>query len=334
MHEPVIYTALMTRRGYMKAMNVALSVAMSVALSAALSVALSAAMLSDVAAASLVLPPLVQPASNEHHDGKVIWVDLVTPDIAGAKHFYGELFGWRFDDIHGGHDDYSIASLDGIPVGGLVQRALQPGEQHQPAWLTFISVRDVAAAERSIIAHGGQTLMAPRNYANRGRQGVFADPQGAVFAVLQSSSGDPPDVLAAPGEWIWSSVMARDADQDAAFYQDVFGYEVFENPATDGATHLVLSSDQYARASLNSFPADAAKRHPHWLNFVRVTSAADSAARAVALGGRLLVAPFTDRHGGQVAVVADPAGAPFGLLEWSETADQAGGQSDGQQGAK
>jgi predicted enzyme related to lactoylglutathione lyase len=279
-----------------------------------------------VAAPTFVLPPLVQPASTEHHPGKVIWADLVTPDIAGAKNFYGQLFGWTFNDVHTGASDYSVALLDGTPVGGLFQRAIGQGEHRQPAWLTFIAVRDVAAAGRNILAHGGKMLAPAHSYPDRGQQAVFADPQGAVFAVLQSSSGDPEDVLAAPGEWIWSSVLTRDPDTDAAFYQDVFGYEVFEIPSNDGSQHLLLSTDDYARASLNALPADAAKRHPHWLNFVRVESATATAARAEALGGRVLVKPFTDRHGGLIAVVADPAGAPFGLLEWTDT--------DSKQGAK
>jgi uncharacterized protein len=280
---------------------------------------LSLILVAIAGAASFVLPALVQPASSEHHAGKVIWVDLVTPDLAAAKRFYGGLFGWSFNDIHTGASDYSVALLDGRPVGGLYQHALGRGEQRQPAWLTFISVRDVAEAQHSILEHGGKQLTPPRVYADRGRQAVFADPQGAVFAVLQSSSGDPEDLLAAPGEWIWSSVMARDPDQDAAFYQNVFGYEVFDMPGEDGATHIVLSTDDVARASLNALPAGGpAKRHPHWLNFVRVTSATDTAARVESLGGRVLVQPFRDRHGGLVAVVADPAGAPFGLLEWTE----------------
>jgi predicted enzyme related to lactoylglutathione lyase len=287
---------------------------------------LAAAGAAAAAALTFVLPPLVQPASTEHHPGKVIWADLVTSDISGAKQFYGKLFGWTFNDVHTGNSDYSVALLDGSPVGGLFQRTMRPGEQRQPAWLTFISVRDVAAAKRNILAHGGKALAPTRSYPDRGRQAVFADPQGAVFAVLQSSSGDPQDVLAAPGEWIWSSVLTRDPDTDAAFYQNVFGYEVFELPSNDGSKHVLLATDDYARASLNALPADAAKRHPHWLNFVRVDSATDTAARAEALGGHVLVKPFTDRHGGLIAVVADPAGAPFGLMEWTDT--------DSKQGAK
>jgi hypothetical protein len=42
-------------------------------------------------------------------------------------------------------------------------------------------------------------------------------------------------------------------------------------------------------------------------------------AKVVQSGGRVLVEPHVDRHGGQVAVVADPAGAPFGLMEWTDS---------------
>jgi predicted enzyme related to lactoylglutathione lyase len=186
------------------------------------------------AAIHFELPPLMAPATREHHPGKVIWADLVTSDLAGAKRFYGSLFGWTFNDIHTGDTDYSVALHDGEPVGGILERTVKAGEQRQPAWLTFISVLDVTAAERIIMSQGGKVLSKPRNYAQRGRQAVFADPQGAVFAVLQSTSGDPPDELADPGEWIWSSLVTRDPGKGAAFYQAVFGYDAFDFPGDDG----------------------------------------------------------------------------------------------------
>lgn len=273
--------------------------------------------LTATAAAAFELPPLVQPASGEHHYGKIVWVDLVTPDLISAKKFYGDLFGWTFNDIQVADRQYSVALLDGAPIAGLVERAIPSAQRRQSAWLTFLSVPDVRAAERVTLAHGGKVLSQPRSYAKRGWQAVFADPQGAVFAVLQSSSGDPQDVLAAPGQWIWSSLMTRDPDTDAAFYQTLFGYEAFDLGSEDGSEHVLLSSDNYARASSNPLPRGAL--HPHWLNFVRVASATDTVARVQALGGRVLVSPYADRHGGLAAVVADPAGAPFGLLEWADS---------------
>jgi|SRR5208283_797348 len=272
-----------------------------------------------VLAAPLQLPPIVEPASQEHHVGKVIFVELVTPDITTAKEFYAGLFGWTFRDIQAGATAYAEASLDGHPVAGLIHKEVPAGEHRQPAWLTFIAVRDVDAAKAIALQNGAKLLFEPHSIPDRGRQAVFADPQGAVFAVLASSSGDPPDVLAEPGEWIWSSLITSDPDTDAAFYQKLFDYEVFDLPAEEGAQHLMLVSDDYARASVNTLPASRPNSHPHWLNYVRVEDAVKMTAKVVALGGRVLVEPRVDRHGGKVALVADPLGAPFGLLEWPDT---------------
>ena len=270
-------------------------------------------------ASPLLLPSLVEPASQEHHLGKVIFVELVTPDLAAAKQFYAGLFGWTFRDIQAGGTRYAEASLDGRPVAGLVHKDVPAGEHRQPVWLSFIAVRDVDAARTIALQHGAKVLFEPHSLPNRGREAVFADPQGAIFAVLASSSGDPPDVLAAPGEWIWSSLITGDPDTDAAFYQTLFDYEVFESPADEGTRHLMFASDNYLRASANPLPASKPNMHPHWLNFVRVDDADKMTAKVVALGGRVLVEPRADRHGGKVAVVADPLGARFGLLEWPDS---------------
>jgi uncharacterized protein len=270
------------------------------------------------AGAPFELPPIGD-SSAEHHPGKIIWADLVTPDLAAAEQFYGGLFGWTFRSIHAGEADYAIAMLGGRPVGGLLQRPVPSGEHRQSAWLTFIAVRDIEAARKLALAQGAKSLTPVKTYGGRGAQEVFTDPDGAVFAALASSSGDSGDYLAAPGEWIWSSLLTTDPAHSASFYKAVFGYEVFD---LDGdGQHFVLAADDYARAGIH--PLQPGHRHPHWLNFVRVADTAAATARAVALGGRVLVEPHSDRHGGQVAVLADPLGAPFGVMEWTEADSKA-----------
>jgi len=288
---------------------------------ALLTLATGIATIEAAPAAGVELPPLVQPANGEHHPGKVIWADLVTPDLNQAERFYAGLFGWTFQPVVG-DSNYAVALMDGEPVGGVLQRTIASGEHRQPAWLTFIAVGDVDAAKRAATAHGAKVLAEPKTYARRGRQAVFADPDGAVFAVLASSSGDPPDVLAAPGEWLWSSLLVKNADQEASFYHTLFGYDDFDLPGDDKSKHVILSSGGFARAGVTALPGDSMRRHPHWLNFVRVEDAEASSAKAVALGGRVLVEPRVDRHGGKLAVVADPSGAPVGLMEWSDTDSQ------------
>jgi len=272
-----------------------------------------------VMAAPIQLPAIVEPASQEHHFGKVILVELVTPDLAASKQFYSGLFGWTFHDVQASGKAYAEALLDGRPVAGLFHKNVPSGEHRQPAWLSFISVGDVDTAKKVALQNGAKVLFEPHSLPDRGREAVFADPQGAVFAVLASSSGDPSDVLAAPGDWIWSSLITSDPDNAAGFYQKLFDYEVFELPASEGAKHLLLASDNYARASLNTLPVNKPNAHPHWLNYVRVEDAVKMTAKVLALGGRVLIEPRIDRQGGKVAVVADPLGAAFGLLEWPDT---------------
>ncbi len=268
-------------------------------------------------AESLQLPPIVDPARQQQHPGKVIFVELMTPDLAGAKQFYGQLFGWTFRDYQGRGISYTEAYLDDRAVAGMIRRDIPAGQRRQPAWLTFISSRDVVATTTTAVQNGARVIFEPHRIPKRGQQAVFADPQGAVFAVITSSSGDPPDELAEPGEWIWSSLMTSDPDRGAAFYQTLFDYEVFELPPGEGPLHFILAGDNYARASVNPLPVNDPNSRPHWLNYVRVDNAMTMAARVVALGGRVLVEPRPDRHGGMIAVVADPMGAPFGLLEWN-----------------
>jgi predicted enzyme related to lactoylglutathione lyase len=284
-----------------------------------LAVFLGVACAVPVMAAQIQLPAIVEPASQEHHVGKLIFVELVTPDLDAAKKFYAGLFGWTFRDIQDSGTKYAEAFLDGRPVAGLIHKNVPASEYRQPAWLSFFAVGDVDAAKKVALQNGAKVLFEPHSIPDRGREAVFADPQGAVFAVLASSSGDPPDALVASGEWIWISLITSDPDTSAAFYQTLFDYEVFELPASERAQHLLLASDNYARASVNTLPANMSNTHPHWLNYIRVEDMVKMTAKVVALGGRVLVEPRIDRHGDKVAVVADPFGAPFGLLEWPDT---------------
>jgi uncharacterized protein len=264
------------------------------------------------------VPPIGATGTIERHPGKVIWTDLVTPDLAGAEHFYSGMFGWTFQQIR---PEYAVALLGGRPIGGVVQRPIPAGQKRQPGWLTFIAVPDLEAADKLALAHGAKSLAPPKTYPRRGSQAVFADPEGAVFAMLSSTTGDSADYLATPGEWIWSSLLSADPARSADFYKAVFGYEVYDLPSDDGVQHVILASDDYARAGIHTLPPG--HLHAHWLNFVRVIDTQQATGQAVALGGHVLVEPYIDRHGGHVAIIADPYGAPLGLMEWTAADSQA-----------
>lgn len=260
------------------------------------------------------LPPLTTVPGSPRLPGKVIWSDLVTDDVPAARKFYSRLFGWTFQDV----GSYAIAANDERPLCGMFQRP-RPADRPEarPRWIAYISVASVDRAERAVTKAGGRVVAEPREMPRRGAQAVFADPEGALFGVIRSSSGDPQDFLPEPGDWIWIQLLSRDARKAAEFYRAIAGYEVIENSASNRLNDYVLASKGYARATVRTIPKANDQVQPTWLPFVRVKNVTDSVVRAKELGGRALIEPKPEVFDGKVAVVADPTGAAIGLLEWS-----------------
>jgi predicted enzyme related to lactoylglutathione lyase len=261
------------------------------------------------------VPPLTTVSGSPRLPGKFVWADLVTDDVAAARSFYAQLFGWSFQDVEG----YLIAANEERPLCGMFQRerpAGQPGAR--PRWFGYISVTSVERAQRIVTKAGGRVLAAPKKFPKRGEQAVFADPEGALFGVVKSSSGDPQDFKADPGDWIWIQLMCRDGVQAAEFYRKVGGYEVIKNTSNNRLSDQVLASEGYARATVRTIPKGYENVHPTWLLFVHVQSVSESVAHTKQLGGKVLIEPRPEFLESKVAVIADPTGAAIGLLEWTD----------------
>ena len=227
--------------------------------------------------------------------------------------FYGRLFGWKFCDA----GSYSIGMNDGRPLCGIFHRERPKDRVAEPRWFGYISVPNVDRAQRRAKA-GGRVLAPPKKMPKRGEQAVFADPEGAVFGVIKSSSGDPEDFLADPGDWVWIQLLSRDARKAAEFYRAVAGYEYVENSSSNRLSDYVLVSERYARATVRTIPSANTQIQPTWLPFVRVKNVVESVALAKQLGGQVRIEPKPELLGGKAAVIADPTGAVIGIMEWSE----------------
>ncbi len=235
-----------------------------------------------------ILPPLTTVSDNPRLPGKFVWADLVTDDVPTARKFYGALFGWSFSDYGG----YIIAMNDDRPICGCFSVS-RPADRPQakPRWFGYISVADVDKARRAVLKAGGRELAAPKKMPDRGEQAVFADAEGAIFGVIKSSSGDPEDFLADPGDWIWIQLLSSDGMKASEFYRSVGGYDIVENTTTNRQSDYVLTSEGYARATVRTIRTDDARVTPNWLPFVRVSSVSESVANARELGGKILVEP-------------------------------------------
>lgn len=278
-----------------------------------------------VRAAAPELPPLNDTPTDVRLPGKFVWADLVTPDIERAEAFYGKLFGWTFRKIGDGDGAYTLAYLGEEPMGGMVRLTEKSSEHKQARWIGFISVPDVSEAQRLVVSQGGKVLVSARRLPKRGDLAVFADREGAIFGVLSSSSGDVEDFLTEIGDWIWVQFLSRDGEKAAAFYASVGGSQVLDAPKPDGAKRWLLVSQGYARASIVEISPNQREARPGWLAYIRVADVGAAVALVQQLGGRILVAPRPDLFEGKVALMADPDGAVFGVLQW-DPVDAEGGR--------
>lgn len=267
----------------------------------------------SLAADPPTVPPLTTVSGSPRLPGKFVWADLVTDDVLAAEQFYGGLFGWTFRNL----GSYTIAENEERPLGGMFQRPPPKDRAGHARWFGYISVPSVQKAQRVVTGAGGKVLAPPQKLPNRGEQAVFADPEGAMFGVIKSSSGDQQDFLAEPGDWIWIQLLSHDCRKAAEFYRAVGGYEVIENTSSNKLSDYVLVSKGYARATVRTIRQDPEKVRPTWLPFVRVQNVGESVARSKELGGKVLIEPKPENFNGKVAVVADPTGAAIGILEWT-----------------
>ena len=266
-------------------------------------VACAALLLAFAAACASSSPPRLPPVTAEPtrlaKAGKFVWVDLVTEDVAAARSFYGELFGWTFR----AGDRYTEILHQGQPIGGIVEAAPDVGGSR---WVGNLSVADVDRAADFVREHGGVVEREPVDAPDRGRLALVRDPEGALLLLLRSSSGDPPDAEPTRGTWLWRELWTHDVEAATAFYTELAGYEAAVVQLQDHA-YPVLTAAGVPRAGLVAAPPEA---RPQWLPYVRVADPEALAIRAGELGARIVM---QDRD---AAILVDPVGAPIGIQTW------------------
>ncbi len=263
------------------------------------------------------LAPVSPTPTGVHHIGQFVWADLVTDDMEAAKRFYGELFGWQFEDAPGDPVLYSVIRHLGVPIGGIAP--IDDGDVNVASarWLSLMSVEDVDTAVDRVRAAGGTVDREPWDNPTRGRLAVVTDPQGATVAFVRSLGGDPPNLEASDlvsGRWMWIELWTRDVPAAITLYQSVAGYGVESTDVFASPEYRLLTRDGRPRAGVNQIPWPEVQ--PNWLPYIKVDDPAAVARRARDLGGSVLIPPLQEVRNGSAALLLDPTGAAFAIQRW------------------
>ncbi|WP_431780889.1 VOC family protein [Streptomyces chumphonensis] len=268
-----------------------------------------------------------EPADEAVAEGVPCWADVMVPDLAAAKRFYGELFAWTFDEAGpAAQGAYTVARLGRRRAAGLMRKT----DGRMPTvWTVYLATADVGATTERVRAAGGQVINDPRPVGSgpAGIMAVAADPDGAVFGLWQPAERSGFEVREEPGAYVWAEVHTREPAGVDAFYPDVFGYrpldpaDVRDAGGREEEPEMVVwvprsgPADESAAVTARCLLEEGTPPElpAHFLTYFAVEDCDAAAGTVERLGGRVRREPESGPYG-RWAVCRDNQGATFAVL--------------------
>jgi predicted enzyme related to lactoylglutathione lyase len=247
--------------------------------------------------------------------GRIVWHQLLSTDVEGAKGFYTELFGWGIEVWKPGELDAPMISANGTTHGGF-QQAPEGAPSH---WVGHVQLEDANAALARAEALGGRSPTGPVDMPEVGRFVVIQDPHGAVLsAYTPESEGGP----VAEGVFLWDELLSPDVAASKRFYTEVFGWTTSEMNMGElgmgeGFVYTMFKrseDDPMGTAGLMKKPGEM-PGPAVWIPYLATDDVDASISKATELGAATLVPAMDVPTVGRVASLADPTGALFGLFK-------------------
>ena len=262
----------------------------------------------DESAVAEVLVAVTAVPTHNYHQGKFVWHDLLTPDVAASRKFYSELFNWSFEE----QGRYTVILYNKQRIGGMLEVKPETGKKAEAVWLAYMSVPDVDKASAYVEDQGGEVIKGPLDMEHRGRGALVSDPLGAHFLLLHALGGDPADNEPEVGSWLWDELWSNQAQTSFIFYQNLGRYD-----SRFGETdYLILENQGKWRAGIRQVFGPDFK--VHWVASIRVTDPALLLNKVESLGGKVLVRPGESKRDpdANIALISDNAGALLILHSW------------------
>jgi uncharacterized protein len=129
----------------------------------------------------------------------------------------------------------------------------------------------------------------------------------------------------APGTFCWVELGTSNAAGAKEFYAKLFDWEYTDNPMGPDMVYSIPKLNGKDVGGLYQLMPDMVSQGvtSHWMSYVLVKSADESAAKAKELGAELINGPFDVSTMGRMAVLKDPTGAVFSL--WQAGANKGSG---------
>jgi uncharacterized protein len=248
------------------------------------------------------------------YQGRFVWYELMTADVAAARAFYTKVMGWGAQNASMPGQAYTFFTTGNAFASGLMglpDEARRTGAT--PRWIGYVAVNDVDAAVDRLRRLGGTVRVPPTDLLNISRFAIVADPQMASLALIKwmKPRTEPLGDASAPGRVGWHELLAADCATAFDFYGQLFDWQKVEADAIPaGPYHLFAAGGQTIGGVCAKPPLVPA---PLWLYYFNVRDINTAAGYVKAGGGKVLEGPVEMPGGNWIACCADPQGAMFAL---------------------
>jgi uncharacterized protein len=247
--------------------------------------------------------------------GAPCWVDLWSSDVDGSRRFYSELFGWEAQEPNPEFGGYFMFTREGVPVAGGMG---DMGDlRANNTWKPYLATDDIEGTLKLASEHGAAVQAPADPVADLGIQAIITDPQQAVMGVWQAGSFPGFTVINEPGAPLFFAIDTHHYRTMVDFYRRVFGWDPLEEASEDGHHYAGYMDPESGRALAgigDEVEKLAEDEEPAWRVFWQTDDIDASLEKARSLGGSVLDGAKSGGLG-QVARLADPAGARFLLCQ-------------------
>ena len=243
--------------------------------------------------------------------GSPCWYELCTRDLAAAQSFYGPILGWSFQDAGMEGFTYILATSGGDMVAGL----MDPGQDMPEFWLTYFAVDHCDDAVARAKTLGAQVHRAPEDIPGTGRFAILADPQGAVFGLLQPLPGQQGNAFdqSKTGHANWHELNSADAVAGFDFYAALLGWSASTAMDMGEMGTYQLFAHQGADIGGMMRVTDAAIPS-QWVPYFGVPGVDAAKAAITAAGGSIAFGPSQVPGDAWIVIAQDPRGAFFAVV--------------------
>lgn len=248
------------------------------------------------------------------------WAELNTTDARGSKEFYTQLFGWEaHDDAMPQGGVYTMLTIGGGNAAALYSMNAEQRSQKVPShWNTYMKVDNVDVATARARQLGGKVMAGPFDVADAGRMSFVVDPTGAPFHIWEARK-HAGFVFTdnRPGTVTWNELSTPDTAKAGAFYAALFNWQKTDMPMGPNDTYTLFQAKGKNVGGMMKLDEEMVAHGipPTWTIYFSVSHCDTAVARARSLGASIEVEPTDIPNTGRFAIIQDPAGAIFGVLQ-------------------